>query len=95
MASSLHVDLLSNAGTGNGADKLWEGGKAAFLAEATFGGGSVKLQIKLPQGTYADVTLATLSAAGMVVTDLPPGTYRAVATTATAVYSRLVRISLC
>ena len=95
MASSLHVDLMSNSGAGNGSDKIWEGGKTAFLAEATFGGGSVKLQIKLPQGSYADVTSVTLSAAGMVVSDLPPGTYRAVATTATAVYCRLVRVSIC
>lgn len=88
----LSVTLLSNAGTGNGSDVSYPGGKSAFIAEATFGGGSVKLQIKLPQGTYADVTSATLSAAGMYVTDLPAGTYRAVATTATAVYASLVRI---
>lgn len=84
------IALLANAGTGNGADKAWQGGKTAFIAEATFGGGSIKLQIKLPQGTYADVTSVTLSAAGMVVTDLPPGTYRAVSATATACYASLV-----
>jgi hypothetical protein len=84
--------ILMENGTGNGADKYFTGGKAAFTAEATFGGGTVKLQIKLPQGTYFDVASVTLSAAGMVVTELPPGTYRAVATTATAAYSRLVRI---
>lgn len=86
------VDLMSNSDAGNGSDVYWGGGKSAFIAEATFGGGSVKLQIKLPQGTYADVSSVTLSAAGMVATDLPPGTYRAVATTATGVYSRLVAI---
>lgn len=86
------VVLLENAGTGNGGDKIWPGGKAAFMAEATFGGGSVKLQIKLPQGTYADIASASLTAAGIYVTDLPAGTYRAVATTATAVYARLAGI---
>lgn len=84
---------MSN-GTGNGSDVAWMGGKTAFLAEATFGGGTVKLQIKLPQGTYADVTSVTLSAAGMVVSDLPQGTYRAVATTATAAYARLVHVGV-
>lgn len=86
------VDLLSNAGTGNGDEKSFPGGKAAFMAEATFGGGSVKLQTKAPNGTWFDVTDASLSAAGMVVTDLPPGGYRAVATTATAAYASLITI---
>lgn len=85
------VILMTN-GTGNGSDVFYSGGKAAFMAEATFGGGTVKLQIKLPQGTYFDVANVSLSAAGMVVSDLPAGTYRAVATTATAVYARLARI---
>lgn len=86
------VILLENAGTGNGADKFFNGGKAAFIVESTFGGGSVKLQMKLPNGTYYDIPSASLTAAGMYVTDLPPGTYRAVATTATANYCRLVSI---
>jgi hypothetical protein len=86
------VVLLENAGTGNGADKSFSGGKAAFIGESTFGGGTVKLQIKLPNGSYADVSSVSLTAAGMVVTELPPGLYRAVATTATANYYKLVRI---
>ena len=91
MGLSDAVILMEN-GTGNGTDKLCQGGHYAFIAEATFGGGTVKLQIKLPQGNYADVTSVTLSAAGMVAGFLPPGTYRAVATTATAAYARLARI---
>lgn len=92
MALAEAVILLENAGTGNGADKVVSGGQYAFIAEATFGGGTVKLQIKLPQGTYGDVATASLTAAGMVAVFLPAGTYRAVATTATANYARLVRI---
>lgn len=91
MSLSDAVILMEN-GTGNGNDKVVSGGHYAFMAEATFGGGTVKLQVKLPQGTYADVTSVTLSAAGMVAGFLPPGTYRAVATTATAAYARIVRI---
>lgn len=91
MGLSDAVILMEN-GTGNGSDKTVQGGHYAFLAEATFGGGSVKLQIKLPQGNYADVASGSLSAAGMLSVFLPPGTYRAVATTATAAYARLARI---
>jgi hypothetical protein len=86
------VTLLTNAGAGNGLDVYWPGGHTSFVGESTFGGGSVKLQIKLPQDTYFDVATASLSAAGYVNVFLPPGTYRAVATTATANYYRLVRI---
>jgi len=86
------IILAENAGAGNGPDKLWVGGTTAFVAEGTFGGGSAKLQIKLPQGTYADVTGVTLSAAGMIVADLPPGEYRAVLATGSAFYVRLSRI---
>jgi len=92
MASSEAIILLDNAGTGNGSDKAISGGHYSFAGESTFSGGSVKLQIKLPQGTYADVASVTLSAAGIVNAFLPPGTYRAVAATATANYYRLVRI---
>lgn len=91
-AHSEAVILMENSGAGNGSDKFIAGGHYAFMAEATFGGGSVKLQIKLPQGTYFDVASGSLSAAGYANFFLPPGTYRAVATTATAVYARLARI---
>ena len=91
---SAAVILCENAGAGNQADKVWLGGKTAFIGEGTFGGGSVKLQIKLPQGNYFDVPSATLSAAGMYITDLPPGTYRAVTATGSAFYARLVSIPL-
>lgn len=88
----MKVELLQNA-TGNSADKLWHGGVAVLVAEATWGGGSVKLQAKLDQGNYVDVASSTLSANGMTAgLYLPPGTYRAVATTATAVYASLLRV---
>lgn len=89
-----HSTVLIENGTGNGTDKQFKGGKAAFTVEATFGGATVKLQIKLGQGTYCDVTSASLTAAGMVVVDLPPGTYRAVAGVASAVYANLSAIPM-
>lgn len=92
MSASAGVVLMEN-GTGNGADVVWAGGHTALIAEATFGGGNVALHMKLPQGGgYAAVTNMSLTAAGMVAGFLPPGTYRAVVTTATAVYARLARI---
>lgn len=86
------VVLMEN-GTGNGSDFTFEGGKAWFIAEsASWGGGSAKLQVKLPQGNYFDVPSASLSANGYYAVELPAGTYRAVVATATAVYARLAGI---
>lgn len=91
MPSSDAVVLMEN-GTGNGSDKTVSGGHYGFVAEGTFGGGTVKLQLKTPQGAYVDVASMSHSAAGLLSSFLPPGTYRAVATTATAVYARIARI---
>jgi hypothetical protein len=72
--------------------KIWPGGKGFFCAEATWGGGSVKLQVKMPNGTYADVASSTLSANGGLMVELPAGDVKAVVATATAVYARLENI---
>jgi len=69
-------------------------GKYMAGAVATFGGGSVKLQRLLADGTtYASVSSATdFTAAGNGTVDLPEGTYRFTIATATAVYADLVPI---
>lgn len=88
--SGYKVALMENAAAGNGAAKFWPGGKGIFTAVATFGGGSVKLQVKAldgSTGTFVDVTSASLSAAGMVAFELPPGEIRAVGATASAIYA--------
>jgi hypothetical protein len=82
-----NTTLLSNAGTGNGLTFPWQGGPGVFTAEATFGGGSVKLQFKSLNGTFVDVDSLSLTAAGTKKFELPIGDIRAVATTATAVYA--------
>lgn len=93
MANGALIKLLENAAAGNGSDKIvGVGGNYSFIAEATWGGGSVKLQIKLPQGNYFDVASSTLSANGYVNLLLPPGTYRAVGVTGSAFYVSLVKI---
>jgi inosine-uridine nucleoside N-ribohydrolase len=71
-----------------------EGGKYGASAVATFGGGSVKLQTLLADGsTWQSVSSATdFTAAGYGVIDLAPGQYRFTVATATAVYCAVTRV---
>ncbi|HEX3885319.1 MAG TPA: hypothetical protein VHW66_21870 [Stellaceae bacterium] len=70
------------------------GGKYGVDVAAAFGGGSVKLQKVLGDGTsLASVSSGTdFTAAGFVTVDLPPGTYQFTIDTATAVYANVQRI---
>ena len=68
------------------------GGRWALMAEATWGGGNIALNVKCPNGTYAAVSGMSLSANGMVSAQLPPGDYKIVRTTATAIYANMVWI---
>lgn len=70
------------------------GGKYAVIVQATFGGGSAKLQILMADGsTYISVASATdFTADGFAVVDLPPGKYKFLLTTASALVARVVRI---
>jgi len=70
------------------------GGKYGVDAVATFGGGSVKLQKLLGDGTtFQSVSTATdFTAAGYAVIDLPPGQYRFTIATATAVFCAVTRV---
>jgi len=80
--------LASNA-SATGAWILWPGGKGTFLASATFGGGTVKLQVMGPDGSTAiDVGAnTTLTAAGGGNFELPRCYLRCNIATATAVYA--------
>lgn len=53
---------------GNGTERVWQwGGPGVFAAEAgTWGGASVKLQAKGPNGSWIDVAGVSLSANGFV-----------------------------
>lgn len=70
------------------------GGKYGVGAIATFGGGSVKLQRLGPDGTtyYSVASTTDFAAAGYAAIDLPPGTYRFLIATATAVYAEVTAI---
>ena len=90
MSNKSRVDLATNAGAGNGAECEWRGGQGLFMAEATWGGGSAKLQMKSPNGTWIDVPSASLTANGMYVFNLPQCDIRVVIATATACYAYAV-----
>lgn len=82
--------LLSNVAATGAGIPVNQGGKYVFAADATFGGGTVKLQLQLPTGTWVDVASSSLTAAGISVgLDLPPGQYRGNVATATAVSAYL------
>lgn len=83
-----------------------KGGGYLVSVSATFGGGSVKLQILGPDGTtYLDIkqpfdnagteqddVISTWSANGAKLMPLCAGQYRLTITTATAVYANVTRI---
>lgn len=73
-----------------------KGGRYGVLCQATFGGGSVKLQVQLPDGaTYVSVAAATdftAASTSMVTVDLPPGQYKATIVTATGVKLVVARV---
>jgi hypothetical protein len=86
------ITLASNA-SATGSWFFWPGGRGEFRVEATFGGGTVKLQCKGPNGTPQDVGAdVTLTASGGGIFELGAGEIRASITTATAVYAMALRI---
>lgn len=95
--NTFSAQLLSNA-SATGPAVYWAGGRGFFQALATFGGGSVTLEyLGADSATWIAASniagsAATLSAAGGMLVDLPPGQIRASVATATAVYARIDRI---
>jgi hypothetical protein len=92
MASEIMLPLMVNDVAATAGDKFWLGGHGIFIAEATWGGGSAKLQYKSPNGTFVDVPATvvgtpSLTANGMCMFELPPGELKVVVATATAVYA--------
>lgn len=92
MAIGYGATLASNAGAGNGATTAWPGGAGTFMAEATWGGGSAKLQFQSPNATWIDYPSGSLSANGAISFTLPAGQIRVVIATATACYAYAVRV---
>jgi hypothetical protein len=92
-ATSTDGNLASNVAATTAAFQL-RGELYGAACVATFGGGSVKLQARGPDGTtYLSVGTATdFSAAGYTTVYLPPGQYRWTIATASAVYASVFRI---
>src|SRR5262245_38415548 len=67
------------------------GGRYGFTVTATFGGGSVTLQVLAGDGTTW-LTVSNQTAANHVTVDLTPGSYRIAIATATAVFVTLGRV---
>jgi hypothetical protein len=86
------IVLASNA-SATGSWVPWPGGRGEFRVEGTFGGGTVKLQCKGPNGTAQDVgTNTTLTASGGGIFELGAGEIRANIATATGVYAMALRV---
>ena len=68
------------------------GGRYAFGASATWGGGSLTLQVQMPDGSTYVAALPAFTADSVAAVDLPPGTYRLVIATATGVMGFVVRV---
>jgi len=102
MARRQAFDLFLNSvdqspgGAGTGID--WPGGDGMIIAEATWGGGNVQLQILSRNNTWVNVTytgnaaVMALTVNGTSIFRAPAGKLRAVITTATAVYCSIVGI---
>lgn len=90
MAGTNRIDFCTNNGAGTYGPFIWKGGPAVLMAEATWGGGNVQLQIIDPHGTALNMG-TTITANGVQnFAQLPTGQYKLVVTTATAVYAWLL-----
>jgi hypothetical protein len=68
--------------------KFWGGGRGSLIVEAgTWGGGSVQLQAKSPNGTWINVDTATATADAIIGFELARCELKVVVTTSTGVYA--------
>jgi len=86
------IVLAENVAASTTTGKSIPGGKFLLMAEATWGGGNVKVQIQSPNATWIDVPNSTLSANGMLQLELPRGQARVVFATGTALYAYLISL---
>ena len=90
MPTSSEAVAFSNISATTAAFKL-TGGRYSFIGTATFGGGTVKLQVLANDATtWIDVSSQT--AAFAVTVDLAPNQYRIAIATATAVFVVVGRV---
>jgi len=70
-----------------------DGGRYGIVASATWGGGSVTLEMLAPDNTTYVVAATAITANGTALVDLPAGTYKLVVATATALFVSISRVS--
>lgn len=89
------ITVASNAGAGDGAAVWWPGGIGTFKAAASWGGGSAKLQVLLPDGaTWDDLADIVLDASTTSIGfELDAAQIRCVVATATGVYATVGLVS--
>lgn len=91
MATSSEARLFSNIAATTAAFSLL-GGKYGIAANAT-GAGTMGVQMLGPDGsTFIAAHTAFAAVTGFIVVDLPPGQYKFVIATFTAVYASICRI---
>jgi len=91
MPNSTESVSFSNIGATTAAFEL-RGGKYAITAKAT-GAGTMGLQMQGPDGsTFLAVHTAFAAVTGFIVIDIPPGQYKFVIATFTAVFANICRI---
>jgi hypothetical protein len=69
------------------------GGLYGVTSKGTWGGGSATLQRLAPDNATYVTVLTAIAADGYATVQLPPGTYRLLITTATAVYVDIIAIA--
>lgn len=72
---------------------LLQGGLYGVTISATFGPGSVALQRLAQDATTYVTCLTAFTAAGYATVSLPPGTYRFLVTTTTAIYVDIASVA--
>jgi hypothetical protein len=107
--SATEAVTFSNIGATTAAFGL-KGGLYAMSAIATWGGGTVKIQMIVPDGstgtavdiqqsfddgsaTIKDLITGSFAANGMKIVFLPPGNYKVVIATASAVYVTITKFA--
>jgi hypothetical protein len=89
MPTSTETKQFSNISATTSAFTL-TGGRYAYTLAATFGGGSVTLQVLAGDGTTW-LNVSNQTAANHVTVDLTPGSYRIAIATATAAFVNVGR----
>lgn len=70
--------LLTDEGATGAAITVGIGGAFTFMVDGTFGGATVSLQVQGGAGNWLDIGGdASMTAAGVCLVDLSPGSYRA------------------